>query len=378
VAEEATMTRNNFTRRALVGTGSLVAAATLAACGNSGDDSAGAPASLDADADLSQQSITVSNWAGYMPEDIADQFKAKIGAGLTTTEHATNEDIMAKLTTGSDSGIDVAFVSGQYAQALNDAGLIEPIHADLVPNLDNLYPEAAELSYDKGNEYSVPYTWGTTGICYRSDLVDPAPTSWNDILEPDAAYDGKVTMLSTERWLALPAQKALGYSVNTTNDEELAEIEDKLVSAKEHLLGYDDTTFYEKLISGEAVMAEAWDGWCGYGTAENPDIKFVVPSEGSDLWADTMVVLKDSENKEAAFAFINMMLDPAIHSWVTENVYYNVPNSAAEDLVPAELKEQFPQLAVSPQELTEGESLVDLGDDSTKYTELTTNVIASS
>jgi spermidine/putrescine transport system substrate-binding protein len=223
----------------------------------------------------------------------------------------------------------------------------------------------------------VPYTWGTTGICYRSDLVDPAPTSWNDILEPDPEYAGKITMLSTERWLALPAQKALGYSVNTTDDEELAEIKEKLIAAKDNLLGYDDTTFYEKLISGEAVMTEAWDGWCGYGMAENPDIKFTVPEEGSDLWVDTMVVLKDSENKEAAMAFVNMMLDPEVHAWVTENVYYNVPNEAAAELVPEKLKKQFPQLDVTPAELAEGESLIDLGEDSTKYTELTTEVTAS-
>ncbi|MFD2355013.1 extracellular solute-binding protein [Nonomuraea ferruginea] len=78
----------------------------------------------------------------------------------------------------------MAFVSGQYAQALNEQGLLEPIHAELIPNLANLYPEATQLSYDKGNKFSVPYTWGTTGICYRSDLVKQEPTSWNDILKP--------------------------------------------------------------------------------------------------------------------------------------------------------------------------------------------------
>ncbi len=375
------MARNStITRRTCSGRGSLLGAlvllAALAACG--GDDDSGAePEELDADADLTTQSITVSNWAGYMPEDIADQFKEATGASLSATEHATNEEVMAKLTAGGDSGIDVAFVSGQYAQALNDAGLLEPIHEDLVPNLDNLYDEAGELAYDEGNQYSVPYTWGTTGICYRSDLVDPAPSSWNDILEPDPAYAGKITMLSTERWLALPAQKALGYSVNTVDDAELEAIKEKLIEAKKHLLGYDDTTFYEKLISGEAVMTEAWDGWCGYGTAENPDIKFVVPDEGSDLWTDTMVVLKSSENKEAAFAFVNMMLDPEMHAWVTNNVYYNVPNEAAAEFVPAELKQQFPQLDVTPGDLAANEGLVDLGEDSSKYTELTTDVTAS-
>ena len=370
------MTPAKQARRTLWGIGALALATSLVACGS--DDPAAPEASdLDPDADLSTQSVTVSNWAGYMSEDIGDQFATETGSSLEVAEHATNEEIMAKLTAGGESGIDVAFVSGQYAQALNDAGLLEPISAELVPNLSNLYSQAEGLSHDKGNVYSVPYTWGTTGICYRSDLVDPAPTSWNDILEPDPAYDGKITMLSTERWLALPAAKALGYSVNTTDDAELAEIQEKLIAAKDHLLGYDDTTFYEKLVSGEAVMTEAWDGWCGYGMAENPDIKFVVPEEGSDLWVDTMVVLKDSENKEAAMAFINMMLEPETHAWVTENVYYNVPNEAAGELVPAELKEQFPQLDVTPDQLAEGESLIDLGEDSTKYTELTTEVTAS-
>jgi spermidine/putrescine transport system substrate-binding protein len=371
------MTMQTPVRRTWWGAGAVALVTLLAACGGDDSSSGDAASSLDPDADLSQQSITVSNWAGYMPDDVADRFAKATGASMEVAEHATNEEIMAKLTAGGDSGIDVAFVSGQYAQALNDAGLLEPIDTALVPNLANLYPQASELSHDEGNEYSVPYTWGTTGICYRSDLVDPAPTSWNDILEPDPAYDGKITMLSTERWLALPAAKALGYSVNTTDDGELAEMQDLLISQKDHLLGYDDTTFYEKLVSGEAVMTEAWDGWCGYGMAENPDIKFVVPSEGSDLWVDTMVVLKSSEDKEAAMAFVNMMLDPENHAWVTENVYYNVPNEAAAELVPAGLRKQFPQLDVTPDELAEGESLVDLGEDSTKYTDLTTEVTAS-
>lgn len=367
-----------FRRRTVASVSAFALMAALAACGGDDSSSTTEASELDADADLSAQSVTVSNWAGYMAEDIGDQFAEATGSSLTVAEHATNEEIMAKLTAGGDSGIDVAFVSGQYAQALNDAGLLEPISTELVPNLTNLFPQAGDLSHDEGNSFSVPYTWGTTGICYRSDLVDAEPTSWNDILDPDPKYDGKITMLSTERWLALPALKSLGYSVNTTDDAELAEAQEVLIEAKDSLLGYDDTTFYEKLVSGEAVMTEAWDGWCGYGMAENPDIKWTVPSEGSDLWVDTMVVLKDSENKEAAFAFINMMLEPEVHAWVTENVYYNVPNEAAAALIPAELKAQFPQLDVTPDQLAEGESLVDLGEDSTKYTDLTTEVTAAS
>lgn len=365
----------------------LLAVATLAACGGTdrgaatesttSDDSSGRAADGRTGADLAGQSIVVDNWGGYMPDDIADRFKAATGASMKASEHATNEEAMAKLTAGGHSGIDVAFVSGQYAQALHEAGLLEPVTAERVPNLANLYPEANKLAYDPGNTFSVPYTWGNTGICYRSDLVDPAPTSWNDILRPAPKYAGKITSLATERWLALPAQKALGFSVNTSDDGELGQIKEKLIGAKKTLLGYDDTIFYEKLVSGDAVMAEAWDGWCGYGIAENPAIKFVIPSEGTDLWVDTMVVLKDSAHKDAAFAFVNLMLDPEVHAWITNNVTYNVPNRAAQKYISDDFKKQFGDVLRDAPELFKGESIVDLGPDSVKYTALTTDVTSS-
>ena len=357
--------------------GALLAGASamllLAACG--GGSGSGA-AQLDPNADLSKQTLTISNWAGYYPEDLASKFQSAVGTPLTISEHATNEEIMAKLTAGGDSGFDVAFVSGQFAQALNEAGLLEPIHADLVPNLKNLYPEAQQLAYDPGNAFSVPYAWGTTGICYRSDKM-AEPTSWNDILQPAPENQGKVTALATERWLMLPAQKALGFSANTTSADEMAKVKDALIAAKPNLLAYDDTTFYQRLVSGEANAVVAWDGWCNYGTAENPDIKFVIPKEGSDLWADTMVVLKSSKNKEAAHAFINYILEPDNHAWVAENILYKVPNKAAMDKVGAELAKAYPNMGMTPAELLKGESLVDLGEAGPMYTKIATEVTSS-
>ena len=369
--------RRSLTPSSVKKTGAILATAVsaalvLSACGG-GDSGA---ADLDPEADLTQQSLTVSNWAGYYPEDMAAKFQEAVGAPMTITNHATNEEIMAKLTAGGDSGIDVAFVSGQFAQALNEAGLIEQINPEFVPNLSNLYPEAQELAYDPGNKFSVPYAWGTTGICYRSDLIEE-PTSWNAILEPSADSQGKVTALATERWLMLPAQKALSFSANTTDEAEMEQVKQKLIAAKPGLLAYDDTTFYSRLVSGEANAVVAWDGWCNYGTAENPDIKFVVPSEGSDLWADTMVILKTSKNKEAAHAYINYILDPANHAWVAENILYNVPNKAAMDQVGAALAESYPPMGVTPAQLLEGEGLVDLGEAGPLYTKIATEVTSS-
>ena len=371
-------------RASWLATGALISMAALAACGSStggadtsSSSSALPSASLDAKADLSKQTLVVDNWKDYMPTDLPANFEKVVGPKVTMSYHATNEEIMAKLTAGTDSGIDVAFVSGPFAQALAAQGLLEPIHPDLIPNLANLYPEASQLTYDIGNKYSVPYSWGTTGICYRSDLVKTAPTSWNDLLNPSPDVKGKTTMLATDRWLMLPAQKLLGYSANTVDPAEMDKVKATLMTTKPTLLAYDDTTFYDRLVSGEAVMVEAWDGWCNYGIAKNPKIKFVVPKEGSDLWADTMVILKTSKNKEAAHAFINYVLDAKVQSWVVENILYKVPNKPAMDAVAAKLAVDYPNIGITPADLLKGEGLVDLGAGAPLYSKIVTEVTAS-
>jgi len=360
--------RTIFTAAAL----STAAALALTSCASGG----GGGDAIDPEADITEQSLTVGIWADYYPEDIAERFEEETGVPVTIVNHATNEEAVAKVTAGGDSGIDVLFVSGQYAQALNEQGLLEPLEKSLIPNESNLYAEASELAYDEGNQFSLPYAWGTTGLCYRSDLTGYEPTSWMDLLEPTPEVSGKTTMLSTERWLALPALKALGYSVNSTDEAELEEVKEQLLETKSTLLAYDDTTFYDKLITGEASLVEAWDGWCNYAIAESPETKFVVPEEGSDLWVDSMTVLKTSQNKEAAMAFLNFVLEPEQGAWVAENILYKVPNEAAMDSLDPALFEQFPNMAMTPEELAEQETIIDLGEYSTEYTRLVTEVTA--
>lgn len=360
-------------RRWMVGTAATALVVGVAACG--GDDGGGG--ALDPDADLAQQSLTISNWDAYTPEDLIPSFTEEFGTQVELTTHATNEEIVGKLLQSDGEGYDIAFVSAQFAQQLDEAGLLAELDHKLIPNLQYVAPEAKELPTDPGLTFSVPYTWGTTGLCYREDLVSEAPTSWNDLLAPSEDLVGKVTMMQTDRWMMLPAQKALGFSVNTTDPDELAQVAELLAKAKPNLLAYDDTTFYSRLVSGEAALVEAWDGWCNYGITEDENIKFVVPDEGSDLFVDTLVILESSENKEAAHAFLNHVLDPANHRQVAELVLYKVPNPEAMAGLDSALIEQYPNLGITPEQLMEYEPLEDLGDDQSKYTEIVTEVVAS-
>jgi spermidine/putrescine transport system substrate-binding protein len=229
------------------------------------------------------------------------------------------------------------------------SGLAEPIDHARIPNLANLYPEANELDHDPGNTFSVPYTWGTTGLCYRTDLVSEEPDSWADLLTPPDDIKGKVTMLATDRWLLGAGQLAKGYSVNETDPAKMAEVRDLLIAAKKTLLAYDDTTFYAKLVSGEASLVHAWDGWCNYGIAENKDIKLRHPEGRLGPLGRYDRRHEGSENKDAAMKFINFMLDPANHAWAAENILYKVPNKPAmESLDKADLIDAFPNMGMTP------------------------------
>lgn len=321
--------------------------------------------------------LVISNWDGYMPADMLEQFQAATGIEAELSLHATNEEIMGKVVAGSGRGYDVLFVTSPFAEVLHKLGLAAAIDHDKIPNMANLYEEAASLQHDPGNTFSVPYTWGTTGLCYRSDLVSETPSSWNDLLRPGDDLEGRITMLATDRWLLGAGFLARGYSVNDTDAGAIAEVRDLLVAAKANLLAYDDATFHSKLVSGEAALVHAWDGWCNYGIAENADIRYVIPKEGSDLWADTMVIMAASQNQEAAHAFIDYVLGPDIGKWVAQNILYKTPNRAAMEALDPALIEQFPNLGIAPADLLAYEQLRDVGDTQGLYMQTVSEIMAA-
>ena len=321
--------------------------------------------------------LVISNWDGYMPKDIAEKFKAETGIDLEIAVHATNEEIMGKVTASGGEGFDILFVSSPFAEALNKLGLLAPVDHAKIPNIANLYAEANQLQHDPGNTFSVPYTWGTTGLCYRSDIVKAEPTSWNDLLNPTDDLKGKITMLATDRWLMSAGFLADGMSVNTTDQASLDKVRDQLVATKKNLLAYDDTTFYSKLVSGEASLVQAWDGWCNYGIAENDKIKYIVPKEGSDLWVDTMVITKTSKNPEAAAKFINFVLKADNGKWVVENIMYKTPNKAGMDAVDKAMLAKFPNMAIAPADLLKYEQLRDLGGGMKAFSKTVSEIMAA-
>ena len=336
-----------------------VFALVAAACSSDSDGGGSDEPSGEPSVALEDQTLVFGNFGAYTPKGFLEDFTAETGVDVSISEFSTNEDMLGKLQAADGTGYDVVMATGNYLQTLIDAGWAAELDHAQIPNLENLYPEATELAFDAGNVYSVPYTWGTTGLCYRTDLVDTEIDSWDDLLNPAADLEGKVTMLGTERWLLQPALLSLGYSINTEDPAEIDEAKQLTIDAKDTLLQFNDTDFYARLDDGSASMVHAWDGWCNYAT--NKNVEFVVPSEGSDLFADVMTVMESSENKEAAHAFINFVLEAENHLKVAELVLYKVPNAPAMDMLDPALIKSYPNLGIPPAELVAYEEDLPLG-----------------
>ena len=379
----------------LIARGSLTLVLVLVASACGGDEGGGADAGDGGD-DVAQEegpvTLQVMNFANYMPEDIGERFEEATGHTIEVTLTSSNEDAIAKLDASSEGAYDVVFLTSPVVEALIGGGRLPELDHAMIPNAENLYPEASQLAYDEGNVYSMPYSWGTTGICYRTDKVKNTDVDgWNDLLDPSEELRGKITMLDEDRWILLPALKTLGYSVNTTDEAELQEAADLSIEAKDGLLGYDAETFYTKLDSGEALAVHGWDGWCNYvadpatmgwdgwcNYVEDPSVvEWVLPVEGSDLWADAMVIPTGSARVEAAHQFIDFILEVENGQWVAENILYKVPNQAAMEALDPKLLETYPSLGIEPAALLEQEALRDLGEGQQVFTEAVTRVKAA-
>jgi spermidine/putrescine transport system substrate-binding protein len=365
------MRRGRGRGRRGVAVGALAAAMALVATACGGD---GSEAVAQEEGPVTLQ---VMNFANYMPEDIGERFEEATGHTIELTLTSSNEDAIAKLDASAEGTYDVAFLTSPFVEALINAGRLQELDHAKIPNAENLYPEASQLAYDEGNRHSMPYSWGTTGICYRTDMVEGTEVDgWNDLLDPSSELRGKVTMIDEDRWILLPALKTLGYSANTTDEAELQEAADLTIQAKDGLLGYDAETFYTKLDSGEAVAVMGWDGWCNY--VEDPSVvEWVLPVEGSDLWADAMVIPTGSKRVEAAHQFIDFILEVENGQWVAENILYKVPNQDAMEALDPELLDTYPSLAMEPSELLVQEALRDLGDGQQVFSEAVTRVKAA-
>lgn len=318
----------------------------------------------------SKPKLNVYNWGDYIDTDILDQFEEEYGIEVVYDTYATNEDLYVKLKQGG-SNYDVIFPSDYMIERMVSEDLLEKLNMDNIPNFSKVGETFLNLDHDPQNEYSVPYMWGTLGIIYNKNAVSQGLDSWADLWDPQ--YEGQIVMYNSQRDSLAVALLKLGYSINTRNIDELEEAKEELIRQKPLVKAYMGDEVKGAIVSGEADIAVVYSGDAVTMIGENPDLEYVIPSEGTNLWFDSMVIPKSTQNKEGAEKFIDFMTRPDIAVKNAEYIGYSSPLPEAVELLDDDVKND-PVAYPSDEDLEKTEVFKDPKDILSEYDRIWTEV----
>jgi spermidine/putrescine-binding protein len=321
--------------------------------------------------------LHVYNWSEYIDPQIYADFEEEFGVRVIEDTFASNEELLAKLQAGA-TGYDVIVPSDYMVEIMIGEGLLAEVDRENIPNISNIDAKFADPPYDPGMVHCVPYQWGTTGIGYNGDAFDEPPDSWAYLFDPDLAgqNSGKITMLNDPRESFGAALKYLGYSVNTTNEDELTQARELLMQQKSGVYAYDSDQYEDLLSADETVLALGWSGDFFMVAEEDERIWYAIPKEGGVIWADNLCIPDSAPNKYTAEVFINYLLRPEVGAAISNYTWYASPNAAAEEFIDAEILEE-PAIYPPPEVMAKLEWLEDVGETTTLYERMWTEVKAS-
>lgn len=277
--------------------------------------------------------VIVYNWGEYIDPDTIEMFEAETGIKVIYDEFENNESMYPRIKYGAAS-YDVVCPSDYMISKMIENDLLAELRYENLPNakanIGAQYYEQSE-GFDPGNKYSVPYCWGTVGILYNKTMVDEPITSWAQLW--DAKYTDDILMQDSVRDAFMVAQKRNGFSMNTTDPAELEQTKNALIEQKPLVQAYVIDQVRDKMIGGEAAIGVIYSGEAIYTQWENPDLVYVIPEEGTNVWIDSWVILKNAPNPENAEKFIDFMCRSDIALKNFEYITYSTPNVAAWELI---------------------------------------------
>lgn len=281
---------------------------------------------------MNSEKVVVYNWGEYLDPEVLTMFEEETGIDVVYEEFETNEILYPKISSGAIA-YDVICPSDYMIQRMIENNLLAEINFDNIPNVKNIGKDYMEQSrqFDPENKYSVPYCWGTVGILYNKTMVDEPITSWSVLW--DEKYKDNILMQDSVRDAFGVTLKYLGYSLNSTDLDELTEARDLLIKQKPLVQAYVIDQVRDKMIGNEAAIGVIYSGEAIYTQMENPDLEYVIPEEGSNIWIDSWVIPKNAENKENAEKFINFLCRPEIALMNFEYITYSTPNIEARKMI---------------------------------------------
>ena len=325
----------------------VVTILTLTACGGSSSGT-----------ESKDRVVNVCSWGEYIDEDLIYQFEDETGIKVNYQTAESNEALYSLLKTGAGD-YDVIVPSDYMIGRLIAEDMLAELNYDNIPNYAKIGDQYKGLSYDPDNKYTVPYTWGTLGIIYNTTMVDEEITSWDAMF--DEKYAGQVLMIRNSRDALAAALLDLGYDINTTDEAQIREAYELLADAKSKGVyqSFVMDEIFGKMEGGNAAIAMYYAGDYLTMLENNPDLRYVVPEEGSNWFVDAMCVLKNAQHKEEAEEWINFIAGTESSLANMDYIWYASPNTEALEEYPAyyeeiygePLDEELYEIMAAPQEV---------------------------
>jgi spermidine/putrescine transport system substrate-binding protein len=327
-------------RRFLAGTGAGLGALALAACAPTAGSSApsAAPNAGGGTGNLGD-TLNLATWPNYHSQEVLDAFTANTGVAINVGVYGSTEEMEAKIRAGN-SGIDVVLPSNYAIEGWVADNLIEPLDYSKLPNFVAADWNARFMNqaFDPGNKVSIPKNWGTTGIAYRSSKVTEDVTTWEQFFDlAGTTYEGKSLIVDHQISSFGSAAVAMGFSLNTIDPAEMAEVEAMLTALKPKLFAISSDV-QPPLRNLDTWLSIAWTGDGVQVGRDNEDARYVVASDGGELWIDSYTVAADAPHRDAAYAFLDYILQPEQAAAETEFCLFPHANDKATALLIDEVK----------------------------------------
>lgn len=287
--------------------------------------------------DTGSKVLNLYNWGDYIDPALISKFQKETGYHVNVETFDSNEAMYTKVQQGG-TNYDITVPSDYMVGKMKENHLLLPLDKTRLTGMGNYGQAYLNKSFDRGNKYSLPYFWGTLGIIYNDKYVKPSEVQhWNQLW--NKKFKNQLMLIDSARDIMGMTLISQGHSVNTTNNQELLAAKKKLIRLAPNVKAVvaDEIKMY--MADGEAPLAVDWSGEAAEMMSQNSHLHYIVPTEGSNMWFDNLVIPKTAKHFTAIYKFLNFMSRPENAAQNAEYIGYSTPNTAAYKLLPKSIRD---------------------------------------
>lgn len=293
--------------------------------------------------------LYIYTWSSYIDDKLREEFTAQTGIQVFADVFDSDDTMLATFQAGKGSAYSIIYPSSYGVQRMRELKLLTELDRAKLNGLENIPARFRNESYDPGNRYSIPISWGTTGFIYNKEHLPEPPEDWGYLWKNKDRLSRRMTLLNDVREVMGGVLKSLGYSSNSRNPAEIEKAYQKLVELKPAIASFTSDGWRDQMIAGDLWLAMGYSSDAVAAVQENANLGYVIPRSGPSLWSDTMVIPRTAPNPAGAYAWMNLMLQPSVISQVCQRLNFAPPNEGAYDQLPVSVRDN--QILFPPNEL---------------------------